>query len=742
MIPSTMPAAPVSPTTLPPMHTLMDPLPPILGILGLAGLAVGAAAAEPRLLADFENGSYGDWEVAGEAFGDRPATGTLPLQHRVSGFRGRGFVNSYLGGDKSVGMMTSPEFRIEHDYLGFLIAGGDSPETALQLLVGEEVVATASGRNTEKLEPRQFDLRPHRGRMARVRILDRKTTDWGHVNVDHIELTDQRLADVTFRRREKSFTVDKNFLVLPIRDNGGKASTIELLVDGKGVRRYDIRLADSPGNIDWHAFFTIEAYRGQEARVVAGAATEPGFALVRQADTVPGSESWYREAHRPRFHFTQAVGWNNDPNGMVHHDGTWHLFFQHNPVGLQWGNMTWGHATSTDLLHWEQQPNKLFPGALARGACHSGGAVVDTRNTAGWGPNTLVAFFTDNAAGEAAAYSTDGGETFTYYDGNPLISFDRRHSGRPSHKGRDPNVFWYAYDQHDSPLDDAAKRLGGHWVMAVYDEDPRHGGRNIAFYTSTDMKAWTERSHLPGYYECPDLIELPLDGNPADTRWVVFAADARYAIGAFDGKTFTPAGKDKHQVHWGAYYASQTFDNAPDGRRIQMGWVKVDAPGPYNQHFSFPHELTLRTTREGIRMFAEPVAEIAKLRTATRRLGKTGLAAGRPATLAVETDLLDVQLKAAVGDAGDILLDIPGHAVRYNAAANRLENAELHPVDGVVTIRVLADRSLTEIIGNDGRVYISRAGDPNARGSRISVTAQGGDATLLSLEAHELKSIW
>ena len=112
---------------------------------------------------------------------------------------------------------------------------------------------------------------------------------------------------------------------------------------------------------DWYAYFTIESYEGKTARVVASKTTEEGFALIQQADIVPGEASFYQEPHRPQFHFTQKVGWNNDPNGMVFHGGTWHFFFQHNPVALPWGNMTWGHAVSKDLLHWEQQPNKLFP---------------------------------------------------------------------------------------------------------------------------------------------------------------------------------------------------------------------------------------------------------------------------------------------------------------------------------------------------------------------------------------------
>lgn len=542
-----------------------------------------------------------------------------------------------------------------------------------------------------------------------------------------------------FRPHEKSFTVENRYLVIPIQNKSPKQAQnknkptgkLQLFVDGKEVRRYDLTIASSSETVDWYAFFTIAAYQGQPARVVASHATAAGFDLIRQSDTIPGEEAFYKEPFRPQFHFTQKVGWNNDPNGMVWHDGVWHLFFQHNPVALPWGNMTWGHATSNDLIHWQQQPNKLFPHTMAKGACFSGGATVDRHNTAGWGENTLVAFLTDTDAGESIAYSTDGGETFTWFAGNPVVR----------HKGRDPKVIWYAYDDRDTPLNETAKNLGGHWVMAVYDEHPEFK-KNAAFYTSTNLKDWTEQSHLPGYYECTELFQLPVDGAEGNTRWVVFAADAKYAIGQFDGRTFTPEHEGKHQLHWGQYYASQTFDNPPDGRRIQIGWLKVPAPGPYNQHFSFPHELTLRTTPEGVRMFAEPIAEIEQLRQRTHAAQPAQLAADQPVRLPVGSDLLDAELMIDVGTAKAIELSVAGRTIRYDVAAQRLNEALLAPVDGRITIRVLADRSLTEIIGNDGQVFISGPGPARREPEEITVTARGGTAELLSLDAHELGSIW
>ncbi len=707
-----------------------------------AGLTVmmvsGAAAADDDLLvADFEAKDYGDWKAEGEAFGPGPARGTLPNQMPVSGFLGKGLVNSYFKGDGTTGTLTSPPFKIERQYIKFLIGGGMHPGKAcLNLLIGGKVVRTATGPNdrpggTEELAWSAWDVSDLAGKTAVIQIVDQATGGWGHINVDHIVQTDAKPAiPKPVGQQEKEFTVEKPYLIIPIR-NGKGGGQIQLFIDGEQVRRYGLNMAPSAGQTDWYAFFTIGNYRGKKARVVATRAAEEGFALVKQSDTIPGEENFYKEPHRPQFHFTQKVGWNNDPNGMVYHGGRWHLFFQHNPVALPWGNMTWGHATSRDLVHWEQQPNKLFPKTMAKGDCFSGGATVDRNNTAGWGKDTLVAFFTDTACGEAVAYSTDGGETFTYYEKNPVVK----------HRGRDPKVIWYAYDGKDTPLSERAKALGGHWVMAVYDE--KQGiGRNAAFYTSTDMKEWTEQSHLPGYFECTELFELPVDGDAKDTRWVVFAADAKYAVGRFDGKAFTPEHEGKHQVHWGPYYASQTFDNSPDGRRIQIGWVRVGSPGPYNQHFSFPHQLTLHKTEDGVRMFARPVREIETLRVKSHRADARPLAADRPVTLPVGSDLLDVRLTVEIGGARAIELHAAGRTITYDAAAGKLNAAPLKPVDGRITMQVLCDRSITEIAGNEGRVFISNKGPAKQDPSPVSVKAVGGDAKLMQLEAHELKSIW
>lgn len=723
--------------------TLQHPIKPIVLKLGVALaflLSSTAFAEEEILVADFEQDTYDPWKAEGEAFGPRPAQGTLPGQMAVSGFKGKRLINSFHKGDGTTGTLTSPPIRIERDYLTFLIGGGGhESKTCMNLLLDGKVLETATGPNTtsggsEQLELQFWEVRKLKGKTITLQIVDQATGGWGHINVDHILQTDEKPKVPSYHPEERVFTVARPYLVIPIK-NGAKKTQLTLEIEGKPVRRYETELATSGDDVDWYAYFTLDGYQGKSARLFVSQATKDGFELIRQADKVPGSEDWYEEDLRPQFHFSQQVGWNNDPNGMVYLDGEWHLYFQHNPVGWSWGNMTWGHAVSQDLIHWKQLPNVLFPHTMAKGACFSGGAIIDHKNTAGWktGRNdVLVAFLTDTGAGESLAYSNDKGRTFTWYEGNPVVK----------HQGRDPKVLWYAYDEHDTPLNARAKELGGHWVMAVYDEHPEHK-QNIAFYTSTNLKEWQKQSHLPGYFECPELFELPVDGKADDTRWVIFAADARYALGTFDGRQFTPEHDGKHQVHHGPYYASQTFENSPDGRRIQIGWAQIAMPGmPFNQTFSIPTHLTLRTTGEGIRMFARPIQEIEKLHQKKHSARPAELTSNSPVSVNVSGELFDIRATFHVGSAKEVGLDIGGYRIVYDNQKQELQNASMKPQKGQVSMQVLVDRPLIEIAGNDGAVFITSPRASKGNIDTIKAFTEGQGAKLISLEVYELKSIW
>jgi len=307
------------------------------------------------------------------------------------------------------------------------------------------------------------------------------------------------------------------------------------------------------------------------------------------------------------------------------------------------------------------------------------------------------------------------------------------------HPGRDPKVIWY-----EPP--DGGK---GWWVMAVFD-DARERGLNISFYTSTNLKNWKRQSHIGVWFECPEIYKLPVldaKGKPTKvSKWVVSAADGQYAIGRFDGKKFVPDHKGKRKVFYGAYYAAQTFNHPPDGRRIQIGWARIEMPGmPFNQTVSFPHRMTLRQTKAGVRLFAEPVKEIRKLYARTHRARGKALSDGAPFRQPTSGHLFDVRAVFRLGSAAVVGLKMGSETIAYDVRAKRLPHgAPLAPKDGKVSIRVLFDRPMLEIIGNDGERFVTspRAKPGKAGVPVIEAFARGGRAELLQLEVNELKSIW
>lgn len=721
--------------------------------LSFALVALAAAAPanadEDILISDFEAADYGDWTVQGEAFGTAPAQGTLPGQMHVSGYEGQRLVNSFLGGDKPKGTLTSPPFIIQRDFLKFLIGGGGHQgQTCMNLLIEGRVVLSATGPNlqpggSEFLNWENWDVKQYRGQTAVLQIVDQASGGWGHINVDQILQSNTRAekkpapapaarADAN-PHPETTFPVKITgpYLIFPVSNQGQQGRTT-VYVGDQLVHNLDCDFPADKASIDWWTYLDMEEYVGQTATVTAKAAPEI-CELFTASDELRHLQPLYDEALRPQFHMSQMRGWNNDPNGMFYHDGQYHFFWQCNPAGRNWANMYWGHATSPDMVHWTEQKRALrsFGGEvrnrhpkLAVRNCFSGSGNVDQQNTAGWqtgSEQTLVLAFTDTGCGEALAYSNDRGQTWKYYEGNPVIK----------HRGRDPKLIWY--------------EPGQHWVIAVYDEEP-DVGRNIAIYTSTNLREWTLQSRIPGYFECAEIFELPVDGDAAHTRWVIFAADAQYAIGHFDGKRFTPDHEGKHRVHWGAYYASQCFSNSPDGRVVQIGWARIDTPNmPFNQAFTVPTNLTLHTTDEGIRMCAAPIRELETLRKPHPRSVENQALTGDSPAVAIDVadQLFDILVTLRQGTAAKAVLRFGENVATYDFQAQTLDEMPLKMQDGRVAFRVLVDRPMYELVGGGGACYKTSARRDMGRPlGAISLAAEGGSLTVESLTAYEMASIW
>lgn len=358
----------------------------------------------------------------------------------------------------------------------------------------------------------------------------------------------------------------KKYLLLPVQDNAPE-SKVCIVVDNRqqGVVA-NVRLARD--QVDYYIPFDLSAYEGKDISVDIQGMPESSLCWEKMSlsDTFDMTN---REKFRPVYHHTPAYGWMNDPNGMFYKDGVYHLYFQHNPYGSTWGNMTWGHSTTTDLVNWNYEGLAIKPDAW--GAVFSGSAVVDYDNTAGFGKNAVVAFYTSaksspwgDTQSQSMAYSLDNGKTFVKYAYNPIVTSSKRDF-------RDPKVFWYAPDKH--------------WVMILA------GGQEMDIYSSKNLKDWKYESSFGakqgahgGVWECPDLVELPVEGAK-EKKWVLicninpggpFGGNAaQYFVGTFDGKKFVNESPTQTKwMDWGKdHYATVTFSNAPGGRCIALGWM-------------------------------------------------------------------------------------------------------------------------------------------------------------------------
>ena len=435
----------------------------------------------------------------------------------------------------------------------------------------------------------------------------------------------------------------------------------------------------------------------------------------------------FNERYRPQFHFTARENWLNDPNGCVYCDGVYHLFFQHNPKGRDWGNMSWGHAVSTDLVHWHQLANAIEP--YDGGTIFSGSAVADTENRSGFGrgqAGPLVAAFTHarNPFGQAIAFSNDKGNTWELYGhGRHVVP----NQGLDD-SDRDPKILWHA----------ASRK----WIMVLWVQLGR-----VRFFTSGDLKQWRHAGDFIGedFYECPDLFALPVDGNPHNVKWVLLDAAFKYWIGSFDGNHFLPEAGPFRGDFGGNFYAAQTWNNT-GARIIQIGWMRGgEYPGmPFNQQMSFPCELAIRTTPAGIRLVRMPVATIENLRIGHDTVSNSTLHSGEELTIGKHWDLFDITAEIEMPPHAGFGIRL--HELDISCANGRIrclgKEAPLSASTNVVSLRLLVDRTSIEVYVSRGEVCMSSCFLPSEKDTNVRCYAGNDPIHVRSLTVHRLRSAW
>ena len=564
------------------------------------------------------------------------------------------------------------------------------------------------------------------------------------------------------------------YILLPVQETNDDAS-VSILVDGKPDRTINVRLAKT--KVDYTVPFDLSPYKGRN--VVLNITTSQNRATVREAkedacwnnmsvtDSFPAAN---REKFRPAFHHTPSYGWMNDPNGMFYKDGVWHLYYQWNPYGSKWQNMTWGHSSSTDLINWQHHPAAIEPDGL--GTVFSGSCAVDKDDTAGFGSDAVIALYTSAAASQvqSLAHSNDNGNTFEIYPGNPVITLES--------EARDPNMFW--------------NEATGEWNLVL-----AHAlEHEMLVFTSPDMKQWTLQSAFgkglgaqDGVWECPDLFELAVDGSD-QKKWVLicninpggpFGGSAtQYFIGEFDGKTFTPDRDADGNVptKWMDYgkdhYATVSWSNAPDNRRTVIGWMsnwQYAAEVPTMQYRSantLPREIGLFRASDGeIYTSCTPSPEIGALR-GNASVKKRSFTAGKKSRT--------FALPEANGGICEITLEItpkkgvPVNLTLANEAGNKVEmvynpaestfsfdryqsgqtdfsqdfpaitTAPAFTDGGNLRLRIFIDRSSIEVFEQNGRFAMTNLVFPESPYTTLSVNAPAGNARIENLAIYPLRT--
>ena len=516
------------------------------------------------------------------------------------------------------------------------------------------------------------------------------------------------------------FLCDSRYILLPASWNAGP----KRLFFREGEKLVlDLAVSLDPDEPDFLFPVDLERFRGKTLRLTCEPEAE--FSLSKTEDP----ELDYGGKYRPWAHFTARRGWINDPNGLVWYRGKYRMYYQHNPAATTWENMHWGSAESTDLVHWRELGDVLFPDEA--GTVFSGSGIVDRENVSGLktGEEDPILFFYTAAGGTSEtskgspftqnlAYSTDGGKTLVKWPGNPILS-------QLAPGNRDPKVIRYKPENC--------------YILSLYLED-----HDFALFRSEDLLHWRElqRLTLPEDWECPDFYPLPADGDPKKLLWVFSAASDRYLLGAFDGRRFTPLG-EPGRLNWGdVSYAAQTWSDCPRGRRLRTAFIKQVVPGmPFGCCMDLPQEMSLKTVNGSLRLCAWPAGEIEGLCLSRRTREDLPLSPEAPVKERVESKACDLELEFPADTA--LSLSLFGLKLEYDPAAGTMtcgkNSAPLRGEGGLIRLRVLFDTLSAEIFGDSGSVFLGIGYIQDRSLRTLSITGKG---TLSRLTLRELGRFW
>ena len=545
---------------------------------------------------------------------------------------------------------------------------------------------------------------------------------------------------------EKEIIINKKYLNIPLLlDRNAPKSNMSIKIDGDLLGTFEMPLAQDKE--DYYGFIDLSQHLGKILTVELDSFSRD-LQKFTLDDVIKGADNLYMEQYRPQLHFTSRRGWLNDPNGLIYYKGEYHMYYQHNPLSVYWGNLSWGHAVSKDLVHWEEQPVVLFPKSET-GTCYSGATFIDHNNQLGLKTgeeDALLAFYLRTKIGLCFAYSNDRGQTMTEFEGNPVLT----HEGA---RIDTPRPFWFEPTNR--------------WIAPTFDFFTNEDGKKhrcVGFYSSKNLKDWRFESRVEqdkGIHElcgCVDFFQLPVDGNTAEKKWIMIFIDGSYIVGTFNGRTFytltgKPAStKDRIQslVVSGNYYATMTWHNMPNDRRVQITWMKTSTksfPGmPFNQQMTLPSELTLHLTKDGHRLHMNPIKELEKLRTKTHRWNNIVLDKTNNLLSVLNDELYEIEVEFLPRKKSITVLDLRGVKISYNALKEEISlneiKTQLKPEDGKINLQIFIDRTSIEVYANGGKVYMPLINTMPQENLNYSILAAQGESKVKSLKVHELSSIW